>query len=314
MTGLSVVIPTFRRLDGLRRAVQSLTRQIDAPAFEVVIVDNSPEGCAHETARALGQILPNPLVYVHEPAPGVANARNAGVAAASGDFVAFLDDDEEASPGWLAALLATRRQFAASVVFGPIEAVIPPTVRRHRDYFQQFFSRVGPATDIWLSHPFGCGNSLMVRADALRGPAPFDPGYNEIGGEDDYLFQQLAARGVRFAWAAGAVCLEHVPERRARLCYTLRRAFAYGQSPCQLAAQANPPNWPGVVGWMIIGAAQSVVYGLASIAAWLASPQRAVRLLDRAVRGAGKVFWAPVFVPRFYGAHLDARTRTRIVR
>ncbi len=314
MTGLSVIIPTFRRPDGLQRAVQSLERQINAPAFEVVIVDNSPEACAQETVRALGQTLAKPLVYVHEPAPGVANARNAGVAAASGDLVAFLDDDEEASPVWLSALLETRSKFAASVVFGPIEAVVPPTVRRHRDYFQKFFSRVGAATDIWLDHPFGCGNSLMVRADALRGPKPFDPGYNEIGGEDDWLFQELAARGIRFAWAAGAVCLEHVPESRARLSYTLRRAFAYGQSPCQLAAQTDPPNWPGVVGWMIIGAAQTAVYGLASIATWFVSPLRAVDLLDRAVRGAGKVLWAPVFVPRFYGAHLAARTRTQLVR
>lgn len=314
MSTLSVIVPTFRRPDGLSRALQSLARQVDAGSFEVVVVDNSPEACARVTAQALAATLPVPLVYVHEPAPGVANARNAGVRASAGALIAFLDDDEEASPAWLAALLTTRDRLGAGIVFGPIEAVIPQSVRRNHGYFQRFFSRRGPAQDVWLDHPFGCGNSLMVRCEALQGETPFNPMHNETGGEDDMLFQELAVRGVRFAWSAGALCMEHVPPVRARLSYTLRRAFAYGQSPCQLAAQASPPRWADVGRWMAIGAAQAGVYGVAGLGVWLASPRRAVELLDRAVRGAGKVFWAPVFVPRFYGAHLAERTGGRVIR
>ena len=58
--------------------------------------------------------------YVHEPAAGVANARNAGMTQATGGLIAFLDDDEEASPGWLAALIEAQRRFDADVVFGPV--------------------------------------------------------------------------------------------------------------------------------------------------------------------------------------------------
>jgi glycosyltransferase involved in cell wall biosynthesis len=43
----------------------------------------------------------------------------------SGDLIAFLDDDEEASPGWLAALIETQRRYDADVVFGPVRARAP---------------------------------------------------------------------------------------------------------------------------------------------------------------------------------------------
>lgn len=307
MSAVSVIIPTFRRPEGLQRAVESLQQQKDAPRFEVVIVDNSPEASAHATSAMLQSKSEFAIRYIHEPNPGVANARNAGLAAAHYELIAFLDDDEEATSCWLAALVTTQARLSASVVFGPIEAVLPHSAHRHRSYFEAFFARRGPTADGWLDHAFGCGNSLMVRADALRGKTPFHADQNETGGEDDRLFHELSERGVRFAWSASALCMEHVPPARARLSYTLRRAFAYGQSPSQIAAHTDPPQWLALARWMAIGAGQAAVFGLAGLAIWLASPKRAISLLDRAVRGAGKVFWAPIFVPKFYGAYL-ART------
>ncbi|RIJ43461.1 glycosyltransferase, partial [Maribellus luteus] len=56
---------------------------------------------------------------LHEPEPGVANARNAALAVAKGAMIAFLDDDEEAPPGWLAALIAAQARLGADAVFGP---------------------------------------------------------------------------------------------------------------------------------------------------------------------------------------------------
>ena len=73
-------------------------------------------------SRASPRSRPFPSHYISEPRPGVANARNAGVAAARGRWVAFLDDDEEADPLWLASLTRVRARAAADAVFGPIEA------------------------------------------------------------------------------------------------------------------------------------------------------------------------------------------------
>jgi hypothetical protein len=242
---------------------------------------------------------------VHAPRPGVATARNAGLAATDAPLIAFLDDDEAASPGWLAALLKAREETGADAVFGPITGRAPDAATWLKPWLERFFGREGPAHTGLIDQPFGCGNSLMVRATALPGPTPFDTGTDQAGGEDDALFAALAARGGRFGWAADARVEEFAPAHRATLNYALARAFAYGQGPSQTAAAAK--DWPAVARWMVIGAAQTAVFGAASLALTLiASPKRA-EMYDRTARGIGKLFWMKGLEPRFYGAREVAR-------
>jgi hypothetical protein len=242
---------------------------------------------------------------VHAPRPGVATARNAGLAATDAPLIAFLDDDEAASPGWLAALLKAREETGADAVFGPITGRAPDAATWLKPWLERFFGREGPAHTGLIDQPFGCGNSLMVRATALPGPTPFDTGTDQAGGEDDALFAALAARGGRFGWAADAWVEEFAPAHRATLNYALARAFAYGQGPSQTAAAAK--DWPAVARWMAIGAGQTAVFGTASAALTLiASPKRA-EMYDRTARGIGKLFWMKGFEPRFYGARELAR-------
>ncbi|MBX4159106.1 glycosyltransferase, partial [Lactiplantibacillus plantarum] len=91
----------------------------------VVVVDNDPDGSAAPLAERLRSQGPVPLAYVHAPIPGVATARNAGLAATDAPLIAFLDDDEAASPRWLAALLEAQVQTGADVLFGPIRGRVP---------------------------------------------------------------------------------------------------------------------------------------------------------------------------------------------
>src|SRR5690606_26113921 len=121
---------------------------------------------------------------------GVANARNAAVSAAKGELIAFLDDDEEAPPDWLAALLAAQARHDADVVFGPVRGRTPRELRRHRAYFERFFSREGPAEEGVIDHYYGCGDSLLRRAALPDRDRPFSAIRNHIGGEDDLLFGQ----------------------------------------------------------------------------------------------------------------------------
>jgi len=313
MSDVAVLIPTLRRPDSLARALRSLFAQtgVQGRLREIVVVDNDSLGSAAGAVQAMAAEAPVPLLYVREPTPGVATARNAGLAAVEAPLIAFLDDDETASPGWLAALIETLERFEADVVFGPIQGVLPDETAAHRDYLERFFSRSGPDQSGPIAEPYGCGGSLMRRASALPGPAPFDPACDETGGEDDVLFTRLLAGGGRLAWAAEALAFEHAPSERARLAYALRRAFAYGQSPSQICARAQ--DWVGVAKWMAVGAAQAMGWAALAAPAWaLGRPDRA-ESLDRAVRGLGKLFWAPGFEPRFYGAAgLACRERTEI--
>ncbi len=300
---VSIAIPTQRRPRGLATAVRSAFRQtgVDLAALELVIVDNDQVPSAEPIARQLATEGPFPVRYVHEPAAGVANARNAALAAASGDLIAFLDDDEEAAPGWLAALLETQRRYDADVVFGPVQARAPAHVVGHRQYLEQFFSREGPAEAGVIAHFYGCGDSLVRRAALPHPTQPFSPLRNEVGGEDDYLFGQMHRDGARFAWSPDALVYEDPVPERLTLDYTLARAFAFGQGPTYACATADPPDWPGVARWMAIGAAQTGAFGLVAAWQWLTRAPHRAFAFDRAARGLGKVLFGAPFKIRFYG-------------
>lgn len=302
MNEVAVLIPTLRRPESLARALDSLTRQDGDLIAQVVVVDNSPEGSAAATVRGFSGRLP--LTYVHEPHPGVATARNAGLKLVDAPYVAFLDDDEEAPPHWLSALLAVHKRFDAAVTFGPWRGRAEAAKGWKRAYLDAFFSRVGPDSSGLTDERYGCGNSMMTRATTLMGPAPFDPVYDQVGGEDDRLYQALDRQGARFAWAHEAWVHEHAPAHRCRVDYALRRAFSFGQTPTTDCAHVH--DWAGVIRWMAIGAGQTVVYGLAAAALWLLGSPHRLAVTDRAVRGLGKVVWW--FTPRFYGAAEVART------
>ncbi|KRA59620.1 glycosyl transferase [Caulobacter sp. Root655] len=300
---VTVMIPTQRRLDGLAVAARSVFAQIgvDVAELELVIVDNDQTPSAQATAAALASEAPFAVHYVHEPRPGVANARNAGMARAGGELIAFLDDDEEAPAGWLAALLAAQVRYDADVVFGPVRARAPAGVAAHRDYLERFFSREGQAEAGVIDHYYGCGDSLLRRA-ALPDPvAPFAVERNHIGGEDDMLFGHMRAGGARFAWEPAAWVWEDPVPDRLTLDYTIRRAFAYGQGPSAHCAAASPPDRLGVARWMAVGVAQAAVFGVVAGFKWLTRAGDRAEWLDRAARGLGKTLWWGPFKIQFYG-------------
>ncbi|MGJ3230448.1 MAG: glycosyltransferase family 2 protein [Oceanicaulis sp.] len=297
---LAVLITTFRRNDSLARALESVFAQTLTPD-EIIVADNDPAGGARPVVDRLKAAAPCPLVYVHAPEPGVANARNAGFAATACARIAQLDDDESAPPGWLAALEAVREATGAQVVFGPVRPEPEPgeasAFAAH--WCRKLYAREPDLPDGVTLRPWGCGNSLIDRSTAHLPDPVFDPRANETGGEDDLLFSHLARTGVVFAWARAAGVVEHVEGRRLKLSHLAQRAFSFGQSPPQTAYHEGRPLI--VAGWMLVGAAQAAVFGALAAPAALASPALAANCADKALQGAGKLIWFDFAAPKFYG-------------
>ena len=90
---------TEDRWEDLSRAVDSLHRQTEQPREVIVVIDHCP-GLLHRAQRDLAgvTVLPNRF------GKGLSGGRNTGAMAASGDVIAFLDDDAAADPGWIAAI------------------------------------------------------------------------------------------------------------------------------------------------------------------------------------------------------------------
>lgn len=310
MKSIVVIIPTFRRPDSLERAVRSVLAQdaFDALVEEVLVVDNDPAASGRRTIEALQRGC-DALRYLPCPQPGVSNARNAGVAASTAPLIAFLDDDEEAPPRWLSDLHTAHASLGSDVTFGPVCGRAEQAAEWKRAYLEAFFSRTGPPETRLTDQVYGCGNSMLTRATALAANEPFDVRANETGGEDDRLFLSLKAEGRRFGWAGEAWVYEHAAGNRQTARYALTRAFAYGQSPCQIAARDR--SYLSIPGWMAIGAAQALVFSLAAALTLPFASTRALRLADLAARGLGKLFWFKTLY--FYGAptRVAASSRSR---
>lgn len=96
---ISVVIPTRNRSDALAKTLLHLSRQDFKEDWEVVVVNNGSTDDTDEVVQR--QSFPVSLRLIHERKPGVAAARNAGVAAAAGQYIVFLDNDILVEPDFI---------------------------------------------------------------------------------------------------------------------------------------------------------------------------------------------------------------------
>lgn len=301
----SIVIPTLNRPAALARALASAVGQdgLAAGSCEVVVVDNSPDANARAAVAQVTEGSSVPVRYLSEPRAGVANARNAGVAAARGAWIAFLDDDEEAGPAWLAGLLATARATGADAVFGPVRAAAE--LGGDLGPFARYFSRDLPTAagaDITALHAYlGTNNSLFAKARCLSEPTPFAEDLNSTGGEDSLLIKRLVLQGRRLAWCPDARVTEWVPPRRLAWSYVHRRKFLSGQIRSFVLAMLDPPRRGSVAFWMAVGGVQFAAYSVAALIARPLLPTRAGHWRAAAQGGLGKVLWMERFRPRLYG-------------
>lgn len=117
---VSYVIPAFRAEDSLGAAIGSVLAQRDA-RVEVVVVDDASGDGTSRVAREVGD--PRVRLVELEANRGPGGARNAGLAAATGDWVAILDADDSITPGRTRALLARAQATGADVVVDNLLAV-----------------------------------------------------------------------------------------------------------------------------------------------------------------------------------------------
>jgi glycosyltransferase involved in cell wall biosynthesis len=295
-----VLIPTFRRPELLRAAIGSvLARQQIAVDIEIVVIDNDPAGSARSAAVDFSSTGAMELRYVCEPGPGISHARNTGVAASRGAYVAFLDDDETAAPLWLASFLATMEAHVAGVVVGPVRPRFPDGVPVSA-YARRVYERDAQTSTGQAIQWSGIGNSLLRRDRCLAAAVPFDPQFGLSGGEDTIFLARLRERGRRLVWCAEALATEEIPADKLAPAYLLRRAFRSGQTTAFLPSALARPRWSAVARWMVIGAGQACIYGAWSIMLRLLGHEAWLGAMAKAASGLGKVMWHPALHIRNY--------------
>ncbi len=218
---ITVVICTRERPGDLARCLDSLLRQ-EYPRFSVLVVDNAPTSEAtaevvHAAARR------GPVRYLKEPQPGLSFARNAAVAAAPGEILAWIDDDEVADPHWLAEVgRALVDNPEADVISG---VIVPAELEtRAQVWFEQFGGHskgrgfrpdtFSPATahiqsPLYPLPPFGTGANMTFRPGVIERIGGWDTalgaGTPAMGSEDTLAFTQVLLGGGTIVYQPTAV-------------------------------------------------------------------------------------------------------------
>ena len=285
----------------LRAAIDSCLAQDagDLSGCEILVVDNSPEGSARSAIEARAGQGPIPIRYLPVPEPGIARARNAGVAAALGQVIVFLDDDQvAASPHWLGAFLILARQ-GAKAVFGPIQPEfeggsdgIPAGALR---LFRRSLA-ADDGQDVSRFKAFlGSGNSLFERAGGFVTATPFPSELDGLGGEDSEFIAGLTMRGLALVWANGALARERVPAARKTERSLEQRSFRNGQIRSLVQSRSGCGSAPRVALWMGVGLAQAALHGIGALVLARLWPAASADLRVRAWGGLGKVLWMKRF-------------------
>ncbi len=157
--GTTAIIPCFDDPDGLRRAARSVRLQQE-PCELIVVDDGSRAACAAEIAR-IGQIC-NARVIRLPRRSGPAAARNAGLDAGTGTFVAFLDSDDVWQPGKLA--LQRAEMLRRGLVFSYMRYANVQGDRLRPMPAPDSLTRQGLMRDTAI----GC-STVMLRRDFLNG-------------------------------------------------------------------------------------------------------------------------------------------------
>ena len=114
-----IAIPTFQRSDALKHVLETTRDRLNSAYHHVsiLVVDNNPTPQEQAAVEAFSETTHLPVHYLHEPAAGVSNARNAAIAFAETRFLAFLDDDMEITADWLDELVKTSCESGFGVIF-----------------------------------------------------------------------------------------------------------------------------------------------------------------------------------------------------
>jgi glycosyltransferase involved in cell wall biosynthesis len=253
---ISVVVCTFNGARTIRDCFEGLLR-LDYPNFEVIVVNDGSSDQSGDIAHEYG------FRVITTENRGLSSARNTGLAAATGEIVAYIDDDAYPDPHWLRYLASSFLQTDYVGVGGP--NIPPPGDGPIAECVAH--APGGPihvlVTDTEAEHIPGC--NMAFRKSALEVIGGFDPRYRTAGDDVD-LCWRLQDRGWKLGFNPAAVVWHH---RRNSVAAYWRQQVGYGRAEALLEQK-----WPerynawGHLSWV------GRLYGRGLAAAVLASRGR----------------------------------------
>jgi glycosyltransferase involved in cell wall biosynthesis len=237
---ITAVICTRNRCDYLAKAIESLLHQtLPASAYEILVVDNA----STDGTRRLVEAWADPdhrLRYVHEPVVGLSQARNTGWRHATGEYVAYLDDDATACVPWLECFLRDFESVDANL--GCIGGQIDPVWEAPRPAWlaDELVFCVG-ALDRSAKPILSKDECMMAGGNAayprkvLAEIGGFDSSLgrkanNLLSNEEVHVWERIRALGYQGYYDPAALIYHHIGMAKLKKSWVIRRMFWEGIS------------------------------------------------------------------------------------
>jgi glycosyltransferase involved in cell wall biosynthesis len=251
-TSISAIICTHNRDTYLGAAIDSLLTQNTGVGFEVIVVDN---GSSDRTAEVVKQRLTDHrLKYVFEPVLGLSVARNTGAVNASGEILAYLDDDAVASESWLQDLYsAYASNSKLAIAGGKVTLLWAQGTQPPRWLSPGLAANLGAydlgTSVIYIENPglTPRGLNYSIRSSFLAEIGGFDTnlgrvGKNLLSNEELQMTELALKRGWQVAYLPDALVAHNVSPERLNRSWFFSRGWWQGISECyreQLAGKAG---------------------------------------------------------------------------
>lgn len=191
---ISVVIPLYNKERNIATTLRTVFNQTFQD-FEIVIVN---DGSTDDSVAEVEKTKDSRIRLFHQNNAGVSVARNRGIDEAKGEFIAFLDADDEWKPDYLATQMALAKQyrqcdvFACNYEFRDTEGQVKPTILRKIPFVEETGILSNYFEVASCSHPPICSISIMVRKSAIQSIGGFPVGIKS--GEDLLTWARLACK------------------------------------------------------------------------------------------------------------------------
>ncbi|HEY8154479.1 MAG TPA: glycosyltransferase [Myxococcota bacterium] len=283
---VSVAVCTWNRAALLRRALESLGA-LEIPEgveLEILVVDNGSSDETPALLRELASALP--LRALAEPEPGLARARNRAAAEARGELIAWIDDDVQVEPGWLAAYAEASLRHPEASFFGG--ATLPWFEQPPPAWIAESWERLADVWAIRLLPPdpapihrkrLPVGANFAIRT-ALQRRHAYDPRLGRrrgelMGGEETSVLRRLLALGERGWWVPAARVRHWIPAERLAEPHLRRIWFGQGCERALTRSGAPRPRLRLLARALRAEARYRVSRRLSEPARWLRDLERA---------------------------------------
>lgn len=274
---ISTVICTHNRASYLPKAIQSLLKSLPREEYEIIVVDN----CSTDSTKdVIEQFSGENIRYIYEPTLGLSYARNTGWRNACGTYVAYLDDDAIAYPGWLERIVEVFETIKPRP--GCVGGKAEPIWEASRPNWLSDGLITGLTVINWsdtpqvlpdLSQKWLVGANIAFPKEVLEQVGGFTSGLDRAGqnllsGGDVFLEKQILKAGYSCFYHPEITIGHHIQKSRLEQRWFIRRYYWQGVSDAVAQLIEETPSLP-----------KRIYSALSRTMALLRSPRKIINLL-----------------------------------